>query len=779
MRDKLNFNENWYFHKGDIQTNTPNYKAYMYMSSKTERMQTGPACRHYKLTIDEWYGRAEHKCDNWEKVSLPHDFVVQSTPTEKSNGSFGYLEKDDAWYIKSFVLTQEDKEKRITLLFEGVASECTVYLNGCIVKRNFSGYNSFEVDITDFVKFGEENRVAVFVKAKDVHEGWWYEGGGIYRNVWLVKTERVSIDLWGVYVRPEKIETGWNVDVETSVRNDGYEEETIHLQCEILDKNGELIAQIKQSAILEKSAVSTVKTALSMDEPALWSPDTPYLYTARVTIYKNDVKTDVYETKFGFRTFYIDPEKGLFINDKHYLIKGVCGHADCGVFGKAVPDTVHRYKVKLLKEMGANGYRTAHYMQAEALMDALDENGFIVMDETRWFSTDEESVEQLIALIKRDRNRPSVFFWSVGNEEPHHVSEEGRRIYQKLSSIVKKLDDTRPVMTAVSYEPDRATVYGDCDVLGINYNWNLYDGVHEKFPDKGVFCSEGCATGTTRGWYFDDDPAHGYISAYDHDVNKSFIGRERVWQFLMERPWLLGYYQWTSFDHRGESAWPRLCSQSGAFDMFLQKKDAFYQNLSHWTKEPMVHLLPHWNFQGLEGKPIRVVAYTNMPACELFLNGSSLGKQQVARGVHAEWFVPYAAGKLEVIAYDEKGNAVVYDKKETTGKEEKLALKLDEMGVEENGEKIALITCYAQDGEGREVEDACPFVSFHVEGDGKIIGTGSGVSDFVPPQCTDREMFAGKISVAVRVNKDARFVTVYARAKGLQAGMLELNLQRK
>ena len=722
MRDKLNFNENWYFHKGNIQTNVPNYKAYMYMSSKTERMQTGPACRHYALTIDEWYGRAEHKCDNWERVTLPHDFVIQGTPTSASNGSYGFLEKDDAWYIKSFSLNEEDKKKRITLLFEGVASECTVYVNGCIVKRNFSGYNSFEADVTDFVKFGEENRVAVFVQAKDVHEGWWYEGGGIYRNVWLIKTDLISVDTWGVYVRSEKQEQNWKLCVETSLRNDFYEDKNIRLKCEILDGNGVSVANAEDGANLEKTAVTTLKTGMYVEEPILWSPDVPYLYTARVTVYENGEERDVYETRFGFRTFYIDPQKGLFINDKHYTIKGVCGHADCGMFGKAVPDTVHRYKVKLLKEMGANGYRTAHYMQSETLMDALDENGFIVMDETRWFSTDEESVNQLISLIKRDRNRPSVFFWSVGNEEPHHVTEEGRRIYQKLASIVKKLDDTRPVMTAVSYAPNRATVYEDCDVLGINYNWDLYDNVHEKFPNKGVFCSEGGATGTTRGWYFDDDAARGYISAYDHDVNKSFISRERVWKFVLERPWLLGYYQWTSFDHRGESAWPRLSSQSGAFDMFLQKKDAFYQNQSHWTNEPMVHLLPHWNFRGLEGKPVRVVAYTNTPVCELFLNGESLGKREVEKGGHAEWTVAYASGKIQAIGYDNQGKAVAEAQKETTGKAEKLALKVEEIGTEENGEKIALITCFAVDSNAKEVEDGCAFVRFNADGDGKIVG---------------------------------------------------------
>lgn len=774
MRQKLSFNESWYFHRGDIPTKTPDYKAYMYMSSKTERKQIGPASRHYKLTIDDWVGKSEYNGEVWEKVNLPHDFVITQKPTAQCNGSFGFLPKDNGWYIKSFVLEQEDREKRLTLFFEGVATECEIYLNGCIVKRNFSGYNSFEVDITDFVKFGEENRVAVHVFAKDIHEGWWYEGGGIYRNVWLEKTYPIAIDLWGVYVRPEKTEKGWDVFVQTTLRNDFYMDKDVLITGEIVDFENKTVLAFDCSATLTASALSTVTHKAFIKAPGLWSPDSPVLYTLRTRVYEGGKLRDEYHTRFGFRSFYLDAENGLFINGKKYLIKGVCGHADFGLTGKAVPDSIHRHKVRLLKEMGANGYRTSHYMQAETLMDALDENGFIVMDETRWFSTDEASIEQLTALVKRDRNRPSVFFWSVGNEEPHHISEEGRRIYRKLASVVRKLDSSRPITTAVSYDPSKATVYEECDVIGINYNWNLYDKVHEKFPQKAVFCSEGCATGTTRGWYYEDDAKHGYISAYDHDVNKSFIGRENVWKFLLQRPWLFGVYQWTSFDHRGESAWPRLCSQSGAFDMFLQKKDAFYQNLSHWSSAPMVHLLPHWNFQGLEGKPVRVVAYTNAPCCELFLNGESWGLVEVEKGGHAEWSVPFTAGRLEAVAYDSQKQVLARDIRETTGKAEKLMLKAEMQGVELNGERVALITCYAVDAQGREVPTATPFVYFHSEGNGCIVATGADVSDSEPPHSTDRRMFAGKITVLVKASKDAPSMRVYAQADNLGAGMLQL-----
>lgn len=396
----------------------------------------------------------------------------------------------------------------------------------------------------------------------------------------------------------------------------------------IVDRNGKEVISAEKSALTNVGEITTVKFDISVSGVKLWSPDEPNMYAAVTKLYVGSEQTDEYVTRFGFRYYVLDPDKGLFINDKHYKIKGLCGHADCGLTGKAVPDNIHRYKVRLMKEMGANGYRTSHYMQAEALMDALDENGFIVMDETRWFESTDEGREQLRALVRRDRNRPSVFFWSVGNEEPFHATEKGRRICRSLINFVRKLDDSRTIMSAVSFTPDKATVYDELDAIGINYNWHTYEGLHKKYPDKAVFASECCATGTTRGWYFAADPNRGYLPAYDRDSSVDFKGREFTWKFLDGNDWLLGGYQWIAFEHRGEAIWPRLCSQSGAIDLFMQKKDAFYQNKSHWTDEPMVHLLPHWNFAGFEGMPIRVAAYTNCDEIELFHNGKSVGRQK-------------------------------------------------------------------------------------------------------------------------------------------------------
>lgn len=409
-------------------------------------------------------------------------------------------------------------------------------------------------------------------------------------------------------------------------------------------------------------------------------------------------------------------------------------------------------------------------------MDALDELGFIVMDETRWFSSTEESIEQLEMLVKRDRNRPSVLFWSVGNEEPHHLTEEGRRICKTMMSRVRKLDNKRVVMTAVSDDPSVATVYDELDAIGINYNLAKYDGIHEKYPDKCVFASECCATGSTRGWYDDDCAERAFMSAYDKDTTNWFVGREKNWKFMCEREWVLGEYQWIAFEHRGETVWPRLCSQSGAIDLYLQKKDAFYQNQSHWTDKPMVHLLPHWNFAGREGEPIKVFAYTNCTELELFLNGESLGVQQIEKFGHGEWQVNYAPGVLRVEARL-SGKTVCTDERVTTGRAEALKLRLENTVKKANGTDLALITCYCVDKDGREVPDAAPFVSFNANKLGKVVATGSDITDHIPPHITDRKMRAGRISVAVRVGTTPGKMKVYASADGLTGTVLTVELE--
>ncbi len=779
MREKILFDTGWVFHEGDFEKIRPGDKGPIYTQSKTEHMLWGPAARTYSAVPDH-FSRYNVTTDKWEHVTLPHDYIIRQTPSKDENNALGYFKYTNAWYRKKFNLPEEDKAKRLTLLFEGVATHATVYLNGCVLKHNFCGYNSFEVDITDFAKFGEgaanENILAVYTSSDDT-EGWWYQGGGIYRHVWLNKTDSVAVDLWGVYAMPEKAADGkWNIDVETTVINNRYQNVTVKAVTVLKDKDGNEKAKAFGEITVDEKSKATAKYNMRVEEPVLWDLDNPYLYTVETRLYADGEETDCYETRTGFRTFELDPNKGLFLNGKHVKIKGVCAHQDFGLTGKAVPDNIHRYKVELIKEMGANGYRTSHYPHPEATMDALDELGFIVMDETRWFSSAVESMEQLEMLVKRDRNRPSVLFWSVGNEEPHHLTEEGRRICKAMMSCVRKLDNKRVVMTAVSDDPSVATVYDELDAIGINYNLAKYDGIHEKYPDKCVFASECCATGSTRGWYDDDCAERAFMSAYDKDTTNWFVGREKTWKFMCEREWVLGEYQWIAFEHRGETVWPRLCSQSGAIDLYLQKKDAFYQNQSHWTDKPMVHLLPHWNFAGREGEPIKIFAYTNCTELELFLNGESLGVQQIEKFGHGEWLVNYAPGVLRVEARI-SGRTVCTDERVTTGRAEALKLRLENTVKKANGTDLALITCYCVDKDGREVPDAVPFVSFNANKLGKVVATGSDITDHIPPHITDRKMRAGRISVAVRVGTAPGEMKVYASADGLAGAVLAVELE--
>lgn len=773
--EKILFNEYWLFHKGDVEYPEPLDKGSVYMGAKTETKLYGPASRNYVCRTSN-FGRVGFCADYWEAISLPHDYVILQEPSEEYNRGLGYFKYENAWYRKEFNLNENDKNKRLTLVFDGVATHCEVYMNGCIVKRNFCGYNTFEVDITDFIKFGDEKNILAVYVTTDSHEGWWYEGGGIYRNVWLVKNEKVSVDLWGLYVNPQKIsDTTWKVKVETTVRNDNYNDVTALCKTTLYDNEKNAVASCEATTDVELRESAVAFAEVSVENPKIWDIDSPNLYIAVTEVYVDGQKTDEYSTRFGFRTFGFDKDKGFILNGRYVKIKGVCAHQDVGLTGKAVADNVQRYRAKLIKEMGANAFRCSHYPHPESFMDALDELGIVVMDETRWFSSEEESMKQLEMVVKRDRNRPSVIFWSVGNEEPHHITEEGRRICKSMMAKVRKLDNSRVVMTAVSNSPDQATVYDELDAIGVNYNWDKYDYIHEKYPDKPIFSSECCATGTTRGWYDDDSHERGYICGYDHDVNEFFRSREFTWKFICERDWLLGGFQWDAFEHRGETEWPRLCSQSGAIDLYLQKKDAFYQNMSHWTDEPMVHLLPHWNFEGREGENIKVSAYTNCDELELFLNDKSLGKQQIEKYGHGEWVVPFEKGTVLVKGY-KNGVVVCSDSRTTSDKAVKLNLVLDNE-VSANGRDVAIITCYCTDENGIEVPTSSPIVSFNCNKLGTIIATGSDISDHTPVTSPVRKMRAGRITVAVKTAREKGTLKVFATADGLADGVLNIEIK--
>ena len=538
----------------------------------------------------------------------------------------------------------------------------------------------------------------------------------------------------------------------------------------------EEIASTESDVSVFRKDKALVHQSISVNNPALWDIDSPNMYGIVTKIFKCGKQTDETETKFGFRTFEFDCDKGFILNGRQVKLKGVCSHQDYGLTGKAVPDNVYKYRIEMIKDMGANAYRTSHYPHAEATMEALDENGILVMDETRWYDSSAEGIEQLETLIKRDRNHPSVILWSVGNEEPKHITEQGRRIAQTMIAAVKRLDPFRPVTTAVSYNPFEATVYDLVDVIGINYNLQNCEELHKRYPDKPFVITECCATGTTRGFYLDDNNERSFAIAYDKDANSWFLGRERTWKYISEHEWISGGFQWIAFEHRGECTWPRLCSLSGAIDMYLQKKDAFYQNKSHWTKEPMLHILPHWNHNGLEGENIKVWVYTNCEETELFLNGKSLGSKKIERFGHGEWIVPYESGNLKAIGKN-NGKTAAEESVETTGKAVALRLSLDNKIQYANGRDLALLTCVCIDEKGREVPDAEAYIKFYTNKLGSVAGTGSDISDHVPPKCPNRKMRAGKCSAAVRVGNEPGILKVYAYSENLETAVISIPLK--
>ena len=697
--------------------------------------------------------------EKWEWVELPHDYVVYQDNDKNENCALGYLHYDNAWYRKHFNMPEGSENKRVLLRFDGIAGKSTVYLNGCLMYHNFSSYNTFEIDISDYVYYDKENVIAVYVNT-DGFEGWWYQGGGIYRDVHLTVTEPVAIDLWGVYAPCKKLDDNyWQIDFETTVVNTDYENKKVTLESRVIGADGSVLAVGTGEGTVGLRDKGVIKYSTEVNNPLLWDCDNPNLYTVKTVLKLNGEETDENTTRIGFRTVEISADKGLLLNGKLTFINGVCAHQDFGLTGLAVPSNIAKYKVSLMKEMGANGYRTSHYQQTESYMDAFDEQGLLVMDEARWFESTKEAIEQLESLIKRDRNRPSVIMWSTSNEEPFHITDIGKRLHKAIAAQIKKFDYTRPITAAEDRTPDKSTIYDECDIVGINYNLKLYDTVHEMCPEKPIFASECCATGSVRDWNFDSDTS-GRIRDKDVDSNEWFLGREKTYKFLRERSYVFGCYQWAAVEHRGEAAWPRICSVSGALDLFLQKKGAFYQNKSHWTKEPMAHIVPHWNFKGLEGEEIPVTVYTNCEELELFLNGRSLGKKEIEKYGHGEWSVKYCPGTLEVKGYI-GGKEVCCDKRITTGKPAALKLTQDN-DFTANGSDIALFTCECVDENGLVVPDAAEYVRFSISSPAKIIGTGSDICDHNNVADTERKMYMGKIRIAVKPQKGQNNFTLTA-----------------
>jgi len=676
---------------------------------------------------------------SWRQVQLPHDWAIELPFDPKADGSHGFKalgaafpQNSVSWYRRTFDIAKDDANRRIWLEFDGVFRDSTVFVNGWFVGHHDSGYTGFRYDITDVVKPGEKNLVAVRVDATQ-SEGWFYEGAGIYRHVWLVKTAPVAIAPDGVFVTssfPNNTPSGAaKVQVQTELRNTQAKPASVVIEWQVLAPDGKVRTRGRKPARVAGAATTTLRYEGTVDKPELWSPETPKLYKLVTTVMEGGRTIDRSETPFGIRTVAFDVQKGFLLNGKPTVIKGTCNHQDHAGVGSAMPDRLQDFRIAKLKEMGSNAYRTSHNPPTPELLEACDRLGMLVMDENRLLGSDAANTESLESLIKRDRNHPSVFIWSIANEEWNtQGTPAGKRVAATMQAAIRHLDPTRPVTYAAPVDNEFTGVNESIEVRGWNYHIGKgADDYHAAHPKQANIGTEQGSTVGTRGIYA-NDPVRGYVSAYDDNAPDWANSAQAWWTFYDARPWLSGGMVWTGFDYRGEPTpydWPCINSHFGILDTCGFPKDNFWYYRSWWQDAPVLHLLPHWNWPGKDGQMIEVRALSNCDEVELFLNGQSLGKQALQRDSQLKWKVKYAPGVLS--AKGSKGGKVVAEESvETTGAPSAVQLLPDRPAIDANGEDISIITVKVVDEKGRVVPTANHPISFDIEGPGRILGVGNG-----------------------------------------------------
>jgi beta-galactosidase len=685
-------------------------------------------------------GNPSYSDASWRTVDLPHDWVVELPFDQKADTAHGYKpvgegfpQNSVGWYRRSFDLPASDAGSRLWLEFDGVYRDATIIVNGWFVLHHEGGYNGFRCDITDVANCGGRNVVAVRVDATQF-EGWFYEGAGIYRHTWLVKKAHVAVAPDGVFAYgafKDNVPSGpAQVHMQARVLNSQAAPADATVTWEIVGPEGTTLATKTQDVRLPGGFSSTsVEETAPVDNPSLWSPETPVQYLVVTSVRSGGALVDRVETSIGLRTVGFDADRGFILNGKPYTLKGTSNHQDHAGLGSALPDGVQFFRIARLKEMGCNAYRTAHNPPTPELLTACDRLGIIVMDENRQLGSDERHTAFLREQVLRDRNHASVCIWSLGNEEfDVQETQSGRRVVTTMQAMVKAMDPTRPVTCNAAVGDEYAGINEAIDVRGWSYHVGPdMDNYHRKHPLQPNVGSEQGSTVSTRGIYA-NDPVRGYVSAYD-DNAPEWAQTAETWEtYFSTRPWMSGGFVWTGFDYRGEPTpynWPCINSHFGIMDMCGFPKDNFYFYQACWIDTPVLHILPHWNWPGREGQPVDVRTQTNCEEVELFLNGQSLGRRPAKRYSEVKWNVAYAPGTLLARGYN-GGKAVIESKVETTGDAAAVQLKPDHAQVGANGTDVAVFTVSIADSQGRVDPVAGNRVAFTLEGPGRIIGVGNG-----------------------------------------------------
>jgi len=777
----VNFNKNWSFYMGDI----PEAKDPGFIDS------------------------------SWRQLNVPHDWSIEGKIDKDNPSGFsgGFMPGGIAWYRKTFDFDPSWDNKKVTIVFDGIYMNSSVWLNGKFLGRRPYGYSTFYYDLTDYLKKGK-NVLAVKVDNSLQPSGRWYTGCGIYRNVWLHVDEKIHIPIWGVHYRtPVVTEEKSVLKIETGISNHGEVSGDLVVVQELFDSGGNKLAENRKYVLSNKK---NVVQELTVNTTSLWSPESPVLYSLITSVQNENMIFDQQTTRVGFRKIEFDAESGFWLNGKNLKLKGVCLHHDAGNLGAAVPEDVLYRRLKILKDMGCNAIRTSHNPFAPEFYNMCDSMGFLVMNEAfdgwdkekaafdyglyfeDWWETD------LTDFIKRDRNHPSVIIWSIGNE----VLERTNRVEKQLYDMIKTLDD-RPVTIGASHDAHIVDIAG---FNGVGEGKNVLEDVNEKHPEWPIIGTEVPHSWQTRGIYrtktwirgrdfpapwnpermgvdidtnsiyyepdlTDEEVFPGidihYLSSYDNAYVR--ISSREQWKRTNSLDFMMGEFRWTGIDYLGENIWPNRGWHCGVIDMCGFPKDTYFFYQSEWTDDPMVYILPHWTHPGKERIDIPVVGYSNCEEVELFLNGKSMGIQQKQPYKNLLWYVPYKPGRLLAIGRKD-GKEVARYEYQTAGEPHSLSLEADTNSINADGNSIIHVTCKITDKNGTMVPYGHDKIWFVIEGAGKLLTTENGdMLDHNPSTSAYRNAFNGMcIAYVQSIEGKTGNIKVTARSENLVAATLKL-----
>ena len=730
----------------------------------------------------------------WQEVKVPHDWVTILPYADVASHSHGYKtvgykypETSVGWYRKTINIPACDLGKHIALQFDGIFRNARVWFNGFYMGTEPSGYATQVYDVTEYVNYGGDNLICVRADAT-LEEGWFYEGAGIYRDAWLMKSAAVGVAPFGTFVYADLKQPYDKVTiyVETEVNNHSLTTQQCEVSHRLLDADGREVAKSESSTIMlrAKQTLNSQPLTLNLNTPHLWSPADPYLYKVETTVKVDGRVTDVYETTTGIRDVEFDADRGFLLNGQPLKLKGVNMHQDHAGVGAAIPDALQAWRIKQLKKMGCNAYRASHNPMTPALLDICDREGILVIDENRLTGINEEHLRLLERMIKRDRNHPSVILWSNGNEEwGMENTIQGTRIAAAMREYTHLLDPTRH--STIANAGGREMVKG-LDVVGFNYIvQNDVDNQKKNNPTWKIVGTEETTGCGTRGWYFKDEKYPGRMVSLNRTMEQNYENIiERGWKFYDERPWAAGLFYWTGFDYRGEPnplSYPAHDSEFGILDYCGFPKDEAYYLKSWWTDEPVLHIFPHWNLQGHEGEEVEVWAYSNCDEVELTVNGKKLGRQPMPRNGHLKWKAVYQPGRVEATGY-KNGKRILTKTIETTKAAAKVVLKAVRQQIAADGQDMAIVNIELHDQKGRFVPNACPVLTFCLEGDANIIGCGNGDPSYLGSDHPDKQpchtfsipAFNGRAQVLIQSGKLPSTVTLKCTADGLKYGLLTI-----